>query len=151
MDTTKLESAYEALVQAAGATGLGAPADGEWDADTVLAHVVASSRMVAAASAELLEGRIPVVDNRPTQSGHYLEAIVRSAASRVELLATMRSSGRELVILASWLDEKQIATSVPAIIVDAGRIRVQRPVPFSTLLEPSHVRGHLEQLQGLRA
>jgi hypothetical protein len=148
MDITELEAAYAELLTAGerGAT----PSSGTgWDTGTVLAHVIASSRMLAAASAELLAGRIPVVDNRPTQSRPYLEAIGRAAGSHAELLRTVQRSGTELTILAAQLGERQIATSVPTIILDAGRIRVERPVPFSSLLGPGHVREHLEQLRAL--
>jgi len=147
METTELEAAYGALVEAAAIAGPGAPSEDAWDVDTVLAHVIASSRMLAAASAELLSGRTPVVDNRPTQSRPYLDAIARSAASRSELVESVRRCGQELMILAAQLSEEQIATRVPTIIVDAGRIRVERPVAFSSLLEPPHIHEHLEQLR----
>jgi hypothetical protein len=149
VDTAELEAAYGEFLQAAADAGPAAPSGDGWDVDTVLAHVAASSRMLSAATAELLSGRIPVVDNRPTQSRQYLDAIVRSAAGRGELLGTVRRSGQELVILVSQLAEEQAATSVPTIIVDGGRIRVERPVPYSRLLEASHIREHLEQLHGL--
>jgi hypothetical protein len=51
------------------------------------------------------------------------------------------------VILASQLSEEQIARRVPTIIVDAGRVRVERPVAFSSLLESGHFHEHLEQLR----
>jgi hypothetical protein len=150
VDTTELEAAYRECLKVAADAGLAARSRDAWDVDTVLAHVVASSRMLAAACAELLSGRIPVVDNRPTQTREYLDAIVTSAAGRDELLETVRRSGQEVVILGAQLGESQIAIRVPTIIVDSGRIRVQRPLPFSALLEPSHVREHVAQLQAMR-
>ena len=60
MDTTEFEAAYGALLEAAAIAGLGVPSEEAWDVDTVLAHIIASSRMLAAASAELLSGRTPV-------------------------------------------------------------------------------------------
>lgn len=112
MDTTELEAAYRELTKAGEADKVGDTiGPGEpWSADFVLAHVVASSRMLAAASAELLAGRIPVIDNRPTQSWHYLSAIVESAAGRRELLHMVRRSGHELVILVGQLSPEQTAT-----------------------------------------
>ncbi|MGO8874791.1 MAG: hypothetical protein ACLQNG_03375 [Acidimicrobiales bacterium] len=149
MDTTELEAAYHALLEAAAAPRRSAASEKEWDADRVLAHVAASSRMLAAASAELLSGRIPVVDNRPTQSRPYLDAIVNSAAGRAELLATVERCGRELLTLAAQLSADQAATTTPTIIEDGGRIRIQRPVAFSSLLAPDHVREHVDQLRAL--
>jgi hypothetical protein len=75
---------------------------------------------------------------------------VSSAGGRDELLETVRRSGREVIILTSQLGEAQIAIRVPTIIVDGGRIQAQRPLPFSKLLEPSHVREHLAQLLALQ-
>jgi hypothetical protein len=150
VDTTELEAVYRKLLEAASDAGPAARSRDAWDVDTVLAHVIASSRMLAAACAELLSERIPVVDNRPTQSRQYLDAIVASVGGRDELLDTLRRSGQEVVILASQLREAQIAIRVPTIIVDGGRIQAQRPLPFSKLLEPSHVREHLAQLLALQ-
>ena len=150
MDTTELEAAYRELLEAAADAGPAARSRDAWDVDTVLAHVVASSRMLAAACAELLSGRIPVVDNRPTQSWEYLDAIVSSAGGRDELLETVRRSGREVIILTSQLGEAQIAIRVPTIFLDGERIKVQRPLPFSEVLEPGHVREHLAQLQAMQ-
>jgi len=149
VDMTELEAAYAGLLEAAGRDILAMSSGAEWGASTVLAHVIASSRMLAAASAELLAGRIPVVDNRPTQSRPYLDAIIQAAGSHAELLETMRKSGLELVILAAQLGEGQIATSVPTIILDGTRIRVERPIAFSSLLDPGHIREHLKQLRAL--
>jgi hypothetical protein len=146
VDTTELEAGYRELLEAAGAGVPAATSGDAWNASTVLAHVIASSRMLAAASAELLAGRIPVVDNRPTQSRRYLDAIVSAADGDASLVDTVRRSGQELVTLASQLDDKHIGTDVPTIILDNGRIRIQRPVPFSALLGPAHLREHLEQL-----
>lgn len=146
MNTTELEAGYRELLDAASAGTPAATSGGAWSASTVLAHVIASSRMLTAASAELLAGRIPVVDNRPSQSRHYLDAIVIAAEGDTGLVDTVRRSGQELVILAAQLDDEQIATNVPTIILDGGRIRVQHPVPFSTLLRAEHIREHLAQL-----
>jgi hypothetical protein len=148
MDITELEAAYAEFLEAGKGTVATSSGTG-WGTSTVLAHVIASSRMLAAASAELLAGRIPVVDNRPTQSVPYLDAIVRATGGHAELLDTTRRSGLELMFLAAQLGEGQIATSVPTIILDGGQIRVERPVPFSSLLGPGHVRDHLGQLRAL--
>jgi hypothetical protein len=56
-------------------------------------------------------GAIPVVDNRPTQSRRYLDAIARAAGGHDELVGTVRKSGQELVMLDAELTEEQTATS----------------------------------------
>jgi hypothetical protein len=125
------------------------PPAGQWNADQVLAHLVAIDRMVAAAAAELLSGGIPVVDNRPAQSVAYLNAIGAAAGGRDDLLAALDQAGREVALLADQLDDTHRATNVPTIIVHEGDVRLQQPRAFSVLLEPVHIESHLEQLAGL--
>jgi hypothetical protein len=151
MDLSELEGAYEELVRLAGTDFKADKDDGSWDADTVIAHVIASSRIVAAATAELLAGRIPVVDNRATQSLPYLKAIAAGAGSRTALVSELRSAGREVTLLVGRLGAKQLVISVPTIILDADTIRVQRPVPFVELAGSGHLEEHLSQLKALRS
>jgi hypothetical protein len=125
-----------------------APSSGQWNADQVLAHLVAIDRMVAAAAAELLSGGVPVVDNRAAQSVACLDAIV-AAAGRRDLLQTLDQAGREVALLAAQPDKTHRGTNVPTIVVGAGAVRLQQPRPFSVLLEPGHVVSHLEQLAAL--
>ncbi len=145
----ELEQALAGLLEAAAPGSFTSPDPGEWSADQVLAHVVASDRMVAAAAAELLAGRVPVIDNRPTQSLAYLEAIAGSAGGFDELVRLVERSGHEVLTLARQLDESRLDVNVPAILMDGGRIRVERPIPFATLLKPFHVEGHTAQLTAL--
>jgi len=126
-----------------------APPPGEWNADQVLAHLVTIDRMIAAGAAELLSGGVPVIDNRPTQSIAYLNAIVAAAGGRDYLLQMLDQAGREIGLLADQLTDTHRGTNVPTIVVDAGAVRVQQPRPFSVLLEPGHIERHLEQLASL--
>jgi hypothetical protein len=151
MDTVDIESAYEALGEAAAFGPFADPVEGEWSVDQVLAHVTATSRIIAAACAELLAGRVPVVDHRPTQSLEYLDAIITSVGDRGALVLAAERAGSEVTMLAAKLNDAQLATNVPTIILDAGVIRLERPVAFSVLLGPDHVRAHVEQVRSLRS
>ena len=82
-----------------------APSSGQWNADQVLAHLVAIDRMVAAAAAELLSGGVPVVDNRAARSVTYLDAIMATTGRRDDLLQTLDQAGREVALLADQLDD----------------------------------------------
>ena len=81
-----------------------APPSGQWNADQVLAHLVAIDRMVAAAAAELFSGGVPVVDNRAARSVTYLDAIMATTGRR-DLLQTLDQAGREVALLADQLDD----------------------------------------------
>lgn len=149
VDQSGLASAYGALAEL-GRTGKFANSSSDsWNADQVLSHVVASSRLLAAATAEALAGRIPVIDFRATQSPCYLAAIAECASTRAGLAETVERTGQELVCLVSRLDDAQAAIAAPTIVLDGGAITVQRPVILSELLQPSHVLSHLDQLSAL--
>ncbi len=149
MQTGTLEHANARLLDIARRSRFAYPPAGDWRAELVPAHVVASSRMLAAASAELLAGRIPVLDNRPTQSTAYLEATAAAAGPWADLVSTAERAGRDVLVLAAQLEERHLATRVPTIIVDAGSIRVERPVPFDMLLDTTRLAGHAEQRRAL--
>ena len=125
-----------------------APPSGQWNADQVLAHLVAIDRMVAAAAAELFSGGVPVVDNRAARSVTYLDAIMATTGRR-DLLQTLDQAGREVALLAAQPDKTHRGTNVPTIVVAAGAVRVQQPRPYSVLLEPGRFVCHLEQLASL--
>jgi len=154
VDTSALEAAFESLLRevtvSAHERGSAAEPDG-WDTTAVVAHVIASNRMVAAACAELMSGRVPVADNRPTQSEAYLGAIIASADGLEGLVTALAGSAREVAILAGQLDQDRAETLVPTIIVDGGRYRVERPVAFSALLAPAHVLEHRDQIAALNS
>jgi len=57
VDMSELEAAYAGLLEAAGRDILAMSSGAEWGTSTVLAHVIASSRMLAAASAECERSR----------------------------------------------------------------------------------------------
>jgi hypothetical protein len=149
MEITALKHAYDALLEQAHDRRFVDPAQYEWAAERILAHVIATNRMIAAGAAELLAGRIPVLDNRPTQSAAYLDAIVSVAGTWPELVQTVDRSNREVLTLAAQLSDEHLAVRVPAIFVDNGAIRVERPIPFQMVLGAGHVEGHTEQLGGL--
>lgn len=149
MEITALQHAHEALLEIANAGRFEKPSPGDWGAERILAHVIATNRMIAAATAELLAGRTPVMDNRPTQSAAYLDAIADAAGSWAEFLRALDGSNREVLALAAQLTEAQLAVKVPAIFVDGGVIRVERPIPFSLVVGTGHIDGHAQQLRSL--
>jgi hypothetical protein len=150
IDTTAIEAAYGLLLREATAGDFVEPGDGEWGVDQVLAHLVIDSRMLCAACADLLDGRIPVVDNRPTQSPRYLEAIIKACGDRQALVAELERVGRELIALVAEISNDQANAQAPTIIMDGGVIRVERPVPISDLLGSNHLDLHTSQLLALR-
>ena len=56
METTALRSAYERLLEAAATPGLGDAADGGWNADQILAHLLSVDAGIAAVALGVVSG-----------------------------------------------------------------------------------------------
>lgn len=155
MDTATLEAAYRRLIDLARPGGFRAPADSsDWSAELVLAHVVATDRMLSATTAEVLAGGEHArYDNRPATREAYLLEIGRAAADWDGLVSVARQCGLELVMLARRLTEAQAATPVPTCICDGDEVRIDAPMPWSGVLHTHaevHLPGHIERLEALR-
>lgn len=135
MDTTELEGAYRSLLDVARGGGFAAPADRQhWGPELQLAHVVATDRLLAAATAAVLAGQPAPYDNSAAGSEPYLEAVARAAGDWDGLVAEVRRCGLELVLLARQLDDDCAATPVPTRLVDGDQVRVEAPMPWSGVL-----------------
>lgn len=154
MDTTTLESSYRRLLDVARGGPTRPPADtGDWPGEAVLAHVAANDRLLAAVTAQLLDGGSPSYDNGAAGGRPYLDVLAQAAGEWDSLVATVRQCGLELVLLARRLDNRQAATAVPTRITDGGAVRVQGPVPWAGVLNTHaevHLPAHTRQLAALR-
>jgi hypothetical protein len=152
METSTLETAYRQLLEVAGAGGFRPPADSSgWTAEQHLAHVAATDRLLVAATVEVLGGRPVRYDNTPATSLGYLATIGRAAGDHERLVATVRQTGLELVLLARKLDDALGATAVPTRILDGELVKVDAPLPWVATLK-THAEVHLpERIAALRA
>lgn len=153
MDTNELEKAYRELLDVGRQGGFGAPPEGEWGAEMVLAHVAVNDRLLAAATAAVLDGRPAPYDNTASASEPLLEALAQAAGDWDGLLAEVRRCGLALVALTRQLDDAQAATPVETRIIDGGQVRVEAPLPWSGVLVTHaqvHLLEHAEQLRSLR-
>ncbi len=153
MDTTALEAAYRRLLDVARPGGFRPPADvGAWPAEHHLAHVIATDRLLAATTAEVLAGGAdPRYDNRPATREPFLAEIGRAAGDWGGLVATARQCGLEVVLLARRLDEAQQATPVPTRICEGDTVLVDTRLPWAGVLR-SHAEVRLpERIAALEA
>lgn len=152
-DTTALESAYRTLLDLLRGTSFRPPADAaEWDADLVLAHLVANDRLLATTTAALLSGDDAGYDNASASREVALHALGRAAGGWDGLVATVRQTGLELVLLARQLDAGGLVRAVPTRIVEGGAVRVDAAVPWSGVLNTHaevHLPAHIDQLRAL--
>lgn len=145
MDTTGLESAYRSLLAVARREGFRAPADqSAWSAELILANVVATDRLLTAATAEVLAGQRPCYDNVPATREAYLQALARAAGDWEGLVADARRSGLALVLLVRELAGDAAATPVQVRILEGDVVRAESPMPWASVIA-THAEVHLPE------
>lgn len=153
MDTTALRAAYEHLLDAAATPDLGEAADGGWDADHVLAHLLSVDAGIAAAAMGVVSGSRPSYDNRVALDRSNLERIIAEHADRAELIEHVRRQGAVLCDLADQLTDGAAAVLVPTFLVSNDVVVVDEPLPLSGLIDglaTNHIPEHTKQLDALR-
>jgi hypothetical protein len=153
MDTTALRSAYEKFLEVAAAPDLGDAADGGWNADQVLAHVLSVDAATAAVALGVVSGSRPTFDNRICLDGWNLDRIIAEHTGRAELIAHVRSQAAVFCDIADQLSEKAASVLVPSFLMSNDQVVLDQPVSLADLvngLAESHVPGHTQQLSDLR-
>jgi DinB superfamily len=153
VDVTELRSAYDRFLESVRDPGFREPADGEWRAEEVLAHVILTDRLIAETVAEVLNGRNPRFESLAAQCVPYLGAIVDAAGGWEGLVEEARRGAEALIAVVGRLTEEQVATSVPAYIWNAGQVLVDGPMTIGEIVHGGaamHLPLHTGQLAGLR-
>lgn len=154
MKTTALRSAYEKFLDAAADPDLDEAADGGWNADQVLAHVLSVDAATAAVVLGVVSGARPTFDNRICLDSWNLDRIIAEHAGRAELIAHVRSQGAMLCDLADQLSEKAAAVLVPTFLMSGDELLVDQPLPLADLingLAGNHLPVHTNQIAALNA
>lgn len=153
MDTTALRAAYEPLLDLARDPGLGEAADGGWNADQVLAHVLCVDASVTAVALGVMSGTRPGFDNRICLDEPNLDRMITSYGDRATLVERVRAQVGILGDVADRLTEEEASVMVPALLVSNDEIVLDRPITLRTLIDglaDNHVPGHTQQLRDLR-
>lgn len=153
MDTTDLRAAYDRLCDAAATSNLGPAADGGWDADHILAHLLSVDAGIAAVALGVAAGGRPAFDNRISLDPWNLDRIIAEHPSRAELIDHVRQQGDLLCDIAEQLSKEAGSVLVPALLLSNNEIAVDQPVPLEGLiagLATNHIPEHTQQLLALR-
>lgn len=158
METTRLEAAYRALLDAAatvdGSGGAGAvPPPGEWTADQILAHVsLITSTTIAAASA-VASGVHTAYDNRIALDTWTIDRVIALAGGAAGLRDRVRRQADALCALGGpALSDAELDTPVPTRLLSNGTCLVDQPMPLRDLLgglAETELPGHTRQLLSL--
>jgi hypothetical protein len=154
MDTTALRSAYEKFLDVAAAPDLGEAADGGWNADQVLAHVLSVDAATAAVALGVASGARPTFDNRICLDRWNLDRIIAEHSGRAGLISHVRGQAAVLCDIADQLSEQAAAVLVPSFLMSGDEVLLDQPVALADLvngLAGNHVPVHTRQLADLRA
>lgn len=153
MDTTALRAAYEKLLDAAASPDLGEAADGGWNADQILAHLISVDAATAAVALGVVAGARPTFDNRVALDRWNLDRIIGEHAGRAELIEHVRRQANMLCEIAEQLDEKAASVAIPTLLLSNDELLVDQPVPLRGLIDglaTGHVPDHTQQILNLR-
>jgi hypothetical protein len=153
MDTTALRSAYDDLLDAAATPDLGEAADGGWDADHILAHILSVDSGTAAVALSVVAGARPTFDNRVSHDRWNLDRIIAEHQGRARLISHIRSQGAILCDIADQLNEEAGSVLVPSLLLSNDKVALDQPVPLAGLIDglaTNHIPEHAQQLRDLR-
>ncbi|GGM96373.1 hypothetical protein GCM10011609_37610 [Lentzea pudingi] len=154
MDTTALRSAYEKFLGVAAEPDLGEAADGGWNADQVLAHVLSVDAATAAVALGVVSGARPTFDNRICLDHWNLGRIIAEHSGRAGLITRVRHQAAVLCDVADQVGEQAAAVLVPTFLMSGDELLLDQPVPLADLvngLAENHVPVHTRQLADLRS
>lgn len=152
METTALRDAYEKLLEAAATPDLGDAADGGWNADQILAHLLSVDAGIAAAALGVVAGSRPTFDNRIALDTWNLDRIIAEHSARADLIDHVRNQAAVLCDIADQLNEKAASVPVPSLILSNGELVLDQPIPLGSLIDglaENHVPVHTRQLLDL--
>ncbi|MDX6267032.1 MAG: hypothetical protein QOD70_1772 [Frankiales bacterium] len=153
MDTTALQAAYKRLLDTAASPDLGEAADGGWNADQLLAHLLSIDAGITAVALGVVAGSRPTFDNRVSLDRWNLARIVGEHADRAALIDSVRRTTEVLCDVADQLTDAAAQVLVPSLLLSNEAVAVDQPLTLESLiggLASDHVPRHTQQLLELR-
>ncbi|HWI60934.1 MAG TPA: hypothetical protein VNT75_03750 [Symbiobacteriaceae bacterium] len=155
MDSSSLEKAYAAFLEMAGSGPFTAPANPQkWTAELNVAHMVVIDHLLAATISELLAGRTPNHDNRPSIRDAHLREIVAAAGDLPTLIALARQSSAVVCALVREVDAETAERPFPILLQSGEKVVVDTTWSLATLVGAQaqlHLPGHTRAIEALKA
>ena len=153
MGTGNLQAAYAPFVACLLAGGFEAPADGEWSAELVAAHVALNNDLIAETAEKVTAGQEVAYDNEGAVDESALTRHVESVGGLTGLAADVERTAGRLESAREALGEELAGTLVHVVIHDGGKTVVDGPVPIGAFIDGNagfHLDRHLDQLKALQ-
>jgi uncharacterized protein len=145
------DAVYAPFVASLRAGGFGPPADGEWPAELVAAHIARNNDLIAAAAEQVVTGQEVSYDNEAGVDDAELARYAESVGGLPGLAREVERSAARLEQARNALGERA-GTPVQVIIRDHGEIVRDGPMTIGAFIEGNasfHLGLHLEQLKAL--
>ena len=145
------DAVYAPFAASLRAGGFGPPADGEWPAELVAAHIARNNDLIAAAAEQVAAGQEVSYDNESGVDDAELARYAQSVGSLAGLAREVERSAARLEQARDALGDRA-STPVQVIIRDHGQIVRDGPMTIGAFIEGNasfHLALHLEQLKGL--
>jgi hypothetical protein len=153
MDTAELRNAYRVFLALARSGPFVSPPPGEWTAEQLLAHMIATDTAIAALALQVASGQRPAYDNRPSLDSWNLARIVAEAATLDALVGLLSRRGELVCAVADQLSQADLQVQVPVLILSNDQVVVDEPQPLSFLIDglaQIHMPRHGDQLRSLQ-
>ncbi len=151
MSADSLEAAYAPFVASLLAGGFSLPADGEWTAEQIAAHITLNNDLIAEAAEKVAAGREVSYDNEAGVDDAELTAYASAVGGLAGLASDIERSAARLAAARDALGDRA-DTLIPVLIRDGGEIAVDQQMPIGAFCEGNasfHLDMHLRQLKAL--
>lgn len=153
-DLSDLAAAADRFFAEASTGGFGPPADGDWTAEQVIAHVTLNDAAMLAVSQGIIHDRDVVFDNVICQDRAVLDDWVRGHDDLDALVAAGRRVSCQLIATLARLSPGQRQHEVPCHLRHDGQTMLDDARPWGTIAidiqTATHLPAHTRQLSELR-
>jgi uncharacterized protein YciI len=149
--SASFDAVYAPFVASLLAGGFGPPADGEWPAELVAAHIARNNDLIADVAEQIAAGHEVSYDNRDGVDDTELARYAQDTGGLAGLAREVERSARRLARARDALGDRA-GTPVPVIIRDHGQIVRDGPMTIGAFIEGNvsfHLDLHLDQLKAL--
>lgn len=149
MDTRELRAAHDHFLAVARAAAARAGGAGRRTNAQIVAHIIASDRLLANTVALVLAGRPATYDGTMLDVRPYIDSIVDSAPTYLGLIAVAETAAGELCAVLRAVDAIHESALVRMRIVSEDRVMKDEDVPLARLVETHagrHLASHAEEV-----
>jgi|HubBroStandDraft_1064217.scaffolds.fasta_scaffold306020_2 hypothetical protein len=152
MAPEEIDAAFARFVVSLLTGDFGPPADDEWAAELVAAHIVLNNDLISEVAEDVAIGRRPAYDNARAVDEKVLSAFADGVGGLAGLARELDRSAARLAAAMASLDAGRAAQEIDVRVHDSGRLVREGPVAIGKFIEGNatfHLDLHHDQLRAL--